>query len=240
MNLDLLITLRCNAKCWNCVELCNSEPRTGLNYDDSDMTLGQIDHFIDQVKEKGRVALFDYLTVTGGEALLHPHVEEIVRRLEPLLERGYVRKLCLNSNLILPSPPSLKKYIINFSQPKDNWKIHHAALLHPTDFGGETKTYATCVHYRKNMIVLSYQGYSLCCAGDAYIRLFGMEELIVDTIPMYGPPAGMDRICEHCPFGNEERLPKERNVGLPVSAIYTAEAEKNKAGRRITKRFPKK
>ena len=48
--IDLQITLRCNTKCLNCIEFCNMDNLTGLNYNDTDMSLEQIRYFIDNIK----------------------------------------------------------------------------------------------------------------------------------------------------------------------------------------------
>ena len=238
-NLDILITLRCNATCRNCIEFCNMQDVTGLDYSDSDMTLGQIDHFIDQVRASGRRPVFGNVTVTGGEPLLHPDVVAIVHRLEPLVAEGILGNLCVNSNRILAPPPGLESYIINFVLPKDKWKVHRVVLRHPDDLPGQKYTYATCTQYRKNTVVLSYQGYSVCCAGDAYARLFCLDDLISQEIPERAPD-GIDKVCRHCPFSIESTLPLERNDGRPVSQIYAAEAAKNAAGRTINTRFPER
>ena len=50
VNIDLCVTLRCTAACPNCVRFCNMSAVTGLDYSDSDMTMGQIAEFIRQVQ----------------------------------------------------------------------------------------------------------------------------------------------------------------------------------------------
>jgi hypothetical protein len=202
------------------------------------MTLGQIEEFVRQIKELNIPGLFHSICLTGGEPLLHPKVSEITEKMEELRRLGYVKRILINSNTILPAPENLKKYIVNYSKPAKKPTIHNTALLHPDDFGGTKMTYRQCEHYRKNTVTLTYQGFSLCCASDGYIRLFGKEELIFDHLPLDVPESSMDTICEHCPFGNDKILPMEKDVGCPVSDIYKKEAEKNRMGRKITKRFP--
>lgn len=237
IHLDILITLRCNAACMNCIKFCNKGKVTGLDYSDSDMTLEQIDEFVRQIKELNIPGLFHSICLTGGEPLLHPKVSEILDKMKELQGLGYVKRLSINSNTILPAPEHLKKYIVNYSTPKKKLSIHNTALLHPNDFGGTKMTYRACGHYRKNTVVLTYQGFSLCCAADGYIRLFGKEDLIFDHLPLDISETAMDTICEHCPFGNDKILPLEKDAGCPVSDIYRREAEKNRTGRKITKRF---
>jgi beta-1,4-mannosyl-glycoprotein beta-1,4-N-acetylglucosaminyltransferase len=240
INLDLCITLRCNYNCLNCIQFCNKEEITGLNYFNSDMTLGQIDNFINQVKSFGKTNFLNNINVTGGEPLLHPDIEKIMIKLEELKKDHYVKSITINSNKIITSPQSLKDYIINYSLPKDNPSKHNVVFLHPLDFSGKKQTYKKCTHYRKHTIVLNYLGYSICCASGAYIRLFCMEDLILNYLPKSledFPLKEMDKICEHCPFGSEN-LPFEKDIGCPISDIYKKEGDKNSYGRKIKKRFP--
>lgn len=240
-NLDICITLRCNAHCKNCIELCNMQEVTGIDYSDSDMTLSQIDNFIDQVQAQGRQQVFDQVGVTGGEPLLHPQVEEIVKRLDRLYAVGIFKNLYINSNLKIPAIPSLKKYILNYTPLEKKPLIHNTMLLHPTDIGATPKTRVQCTHYRKDTWVLNYLGFSLCCAGDAYGRLFGRQDLILDHLPKSVKDfPNMDAICLHCPFSSDDLVPLEKDRGCPVSSIYAAEIVKNKQCSRLTKRFPGK
>ena len=223
--------------------MCNTKSITGLDYSYSDMTIVQIYNFIQQLKDFGRKNIFETIGITGGEPLLHPDIEEITFKLEDLRQQGYFANLVIGSNKVLGAPENLRKYIINFSSPKDNKNIHNTSLIHPNDFGGIKQTYDRCNHHRKNRVVLTYQGYSICCAADAYIRLFCMDDLILDYLPKSlndFPLKEMDKICEHCPFGNENILPFERDRGCPISNIYEIEANKNKLGRKILKRFAEK
>ena len=246
--LDLLITLRCNARCANCIELCNSRDRTGLDYSDSDMTLGQIHNLVRQVRELGVAPLFTTVSVTGGEPLLHPQVEQIVSVLrDGILAPGFAQEMRINTNGLLAPPAVLREFCVTYSTVSTKPSEHNVCLLHPADFGGKTHTFDSCPHYRKNRVVLSYQGFSMCCAGDAYIRLFCRDDLILDHLPasVDGFPLREmgESICRHCPFSNDTQntsslLPFERDQGSPVSAIYAEQAALNKAGLRIVKRFP--
>lgn len=238
MNLDLNITLRCNGHCLNCIKFCNRGDITGLDYSKSDMTMGQIDNFVEQVKSFPKNVV-ENINITGGEPLLHPNIREIVLKIEKLMKDEYIKKYTVNTNtLVRPLPQDLSDYIINYSHPRNSSRTHNVVFLHPDDFGTR-KTYRDCTHYRKNTVVLNYLGCSICCAGDSYIRLFCMDDLILDYVPdsVEGFPP-MDKICQHCPFGSYESLPFERDIGCPVSEIYMIEAEKNRQGREIAKRFP--
>ena len=238
-NLDILVTLRCNAKCRNCIEFCNREQDTGLDYSDSDMTLAQIDNFVSQVREAAYKITFEHVYVTGGEPLLHPRIVEIVRRLDPLRAAGYITELHVNSNMTLPVPKQIQKYVVNFTNVKDKAAKHQVVLLHPSEMSKFARGRSRCTHYRKDTWTLSYLGFALCCAGDGYARLYGRGDMFLSHLPLSVRefPA-MDEICWNCPFSMEDKLPMESKAGAPVSKIYTTEADKNKAGRKIAVRYP--
>lgn len=234
--LDLQITLRCNAACSNCIKFCNLQRVTGLDYSQSDLTRGQIAAFINDVRTAG--VTIDNLVVTGGEPLLHSEVVDFVHTLrDALLDSGHVRRVLLNTNLRQAVPKPLLPYAVNYSRPEESERIHDAVFVHPDDHGGPVR-FADCRHYRKYRVVCNYQGYSLCCAGDGYIRLFALEHLIVDHLPadyQGFPLASMDDVCRNCPFGGSP--PKQADVGCPVSPIYAEQGKQNRAGRSIAKRL---
>ena len=243
--IDLQITLRCNVKCPNCIKFCNMKDSTGLNYSDSDMTMDQIDNFIQQIKNLNHKGKYQLVCITGGEPLLHPNVEEITFKLEKLRKQGHFKELTINSNLTIDIPPKLKKYIINWSEPKNNNLVHNTVLLHPLEFGGKQYTFDSCAHHRKGTVVANYMGFSVCCAGDGLIRLFGYDDLITDHLyPAWYefPTKQMDKVCKQCPFGNQNEteniVPWEKDEGCPVSRVYAKEANLNKLGRKIMKRLP--
>lgn len=220
---------------------------TGLDYSSSDMTLGQIRNFISEVETLGQKknhVVFNVLQVSGGEPLLHPQIVEIVKLLEKLVEAKLVSRMIVNSNLVETAPKEVAPYIINYSTVQQKPQVHIAALLHPDDVGVPRSTFSSCRYHSKWRVVLTYQGYSICCDADGYIRLFGEDELIVDHLPEDEsgfPLDKMDRVCQHCAFGytsNTEKL--EKDVGRPISKIYEDQAELNRSGRIITKVYPSK
>ena len=119
VKLDICVTLRCNAYCKNCLRFCNLKDITGLDYSDSDMTMGQIDYFIDQMRALKGQFMLRSLNLSGGEPLLHPQIVEIVERLEVLRREGLVRSLTVNSNEVVTAPECLKTYIINYVKLKE-------------------------------------------------------------------------------------------------------------------------
>lgn len=241
-SLDLEITLRCNAFCKNCFKFCNMHEKSGLNYYDSDMTLDQIDKFINQVTEVSKIQkqVIEFCSITGGEPMLHPQISEIFDRIYwKLLSTGMIGNLFINSNLIVKAPEQLKPFIVNFTSIDKKIDAHNTALVHPDDVPELRPNFAMCNHIRKRTIVLNYLGFSLCCAADGYIRLLGLEDLILDKLPTTYtgfPLDKMDKVCNHCPFGCDNP-PLEKDHGAPVSKFYAEQAELNKTGRKITKRF---
>ena len=219
------------------MKFCNMEALTGLDQSKSDMTLGQIDYLIDQVRSKP--VRFGTLSVTGGEPLLHPDIVEIVRRLDCLVAEKKVDYLFVNSNQLLEPPPELRGRILNFLPHKDKANSHHAMLVHPRDFGGTQVTHNQCTFVGKDQWMLNYQGLFRCCAGD-YIRLFGRGDLMLDHIPeSVDEFPNMDEVCLQCAFSNVGgKLPPARTHGTYVSEIYAREAEKNRHSQRIAKRWP--
>lgn len=243
--IDLELTLKCNWHCKNCVRFCNMGKTTGLDYEDSTMTIGQIKNFIKQVKEiyrEKKITVSDAIILSGGEPLLHPDVAEITFLLhKELLDTNLIQHLRINSNLVVKAPEELKKYILNFTPFNEKPNIHRAVLIHPDDLKEARPTYASCctIPDNKRKVVLNKYGYSRCCDSDGYIRLFCEEDLIVDVLPSNENFLldKMDKICQHCVFGcKTEKL--EKDVGCPISKIYLEQAELNKAGRKINKIFP--
>ena len=244
-DLDILVTLRCNASCKNCIEMCNSCEWTGLNYDNMDMSAEQIHLFCRESKtiwEKQKpLPLWGRVVITGGEPLLHPDVIKISRILRAKLIEEYpvAESLLLNTNMTLPIPSGLACPTINYLSIEHKPKMHNAVLMHPDDMGCKRPAYVKCQHYRKRTRVLSKHGFSTCCAGDGYIRLFGLGSLIHDHLPSSiedWHPENMDTICQHCPFGCTKEV-LERDVGAPVSKLYMEQIKANKAGRIISKTY---
>lgn len=243
--IDLAVTLRCNWKCKNCLRFCNMKNESGLSYEDSDMTISQIENFINQVEElsnKENRRVFEFIQVSGGEPLLHPNIVEIVQLLQKrLIEKKYCGRLIVNSNLMSETPKEIEEYIINYLTVEEKNNVHIAVLLHPDEIGVNRPTFHSCNYLNKKRLVLTYQGYNVCCSADGYIRLFGEEGLILDRLPNSIDGFDLDsmnRVCQHCAFGCIPFAAFEKEIGQPISKIYQEQANLNKQGRVIKKRFP--
>ncbi len=252
-DVQILITLRCNLPCLNCVKLCGMKSVTGLDYTKSDMTIGQIEHFIDSVKSLSHYPhpILGKVCVTGGEPLLHTKVKEIVNLLErELVNSGLAEMVFINSNAVLEPPPELKKYVITWSTAQVKELVHNVMLWHPTELGpkfglGPPLTYKTCKGGAgQYALLLTHNGYSMCYGADGYIRLFCLDHLIIDYLPAgvnEFPVDRMDDVCQHCVFGyGNDVLPRDWEYGRPVSTQYSKEAQLNRRGRSITKQFPER
>jgi hypothetical protein len=243
--IDVEVTLRCNWRCENCIKFCNMQNETGLDYRDTDMSMGQIENFVSEVEKIGaekKQLVTNTVFLTGGEPLLHPDIIEMAKLVKTLVDKSLIRSLAINSNLVKKAPEELKPFVVNFSTTEQKAQIHNTVLIHPDDMEQRRPSFATCKHYRKWRIVLSRYGYNMCCAGDGYMRLFGEEELFIDHLP--DSPNGfpldkMDRVCQHCPFGCD-MIAMEKDVGCPISKIYAEQAELNRNGRKIQKIYPSK
>ena len=238
--LDLCITFRCNAACPNCIKFCGLDRFTGLVGSETDMTLAQVRHAVAQWRAAARRPVWDVVTVTGGEALVHPDLEAIMREVLPLAGEGVVGGVQINSNLRQPYPEWLESHIVNYTTPSRHRHTHKAALWHPHEWGA-SPTYETCQHYRKHTVSLSYLGYALCCAGESYARLVGREDAFMHELPESvdsWPREVVDAVCGHCPFGDEEHQPFEFEVGRPVSDTYRQFASFNRSWGTIRTRFP--
>jgi len=239
--LELLITLRCNFFCKNCIRLCNSEDVTGLNYDSLDMRVGHVRKFINDVKAVHlRTAVkpvVHMIVITGGEPTLHPDIAMFANMInDELVSTGLANGLCINSNIMRKPAPEIERWVVNFTPVTKKHVVHTAVLLAPTI----KPQFDPCGHYRKWRVEVSVHGYSLCCASGGYIRLFGLSHLYSQNLPDHPSKfefiPQMNDVCQHCAFGGAPV--QESEIGRPVSPVYAAEVEKNKGGVRITSILP--
>jgi radical SAM protein with 4Fe4S-binding SPASM domain len=86
------ITERCNLSCMHCFI---NQPAGGQQASSREMTAPQIGTILDQIAEAGCL----YLLLTGGEALLRPDFQEILRHAK---EKGLLVTLFTNGTLLTP------------------------------------------------------------------------------------------------------------------------------------------
>lgn len=242
-SLEIVITLRCNAACRNCIRLCNSTLTTGLDYSDMDMNLADVARIRDDIvgieSRTGRQA-FGIVCLTGGEPFMHPDLAKMVELLRPL-SRCW-GDLVINSNRTLPIPDELEPYVVHWWGVDEKPRQHQCMLVSPSDpplgyprQGG--RTWEQCQHYRKHRLVATLHGYQLCCAAEGYTRLLHLPELLVGRLPdSEGGMPRPDQVCQHCAFGAPVAL-LERDYGRPVSPVFDAAALLNRHGRTLPKKL---
>ena len=233
--IDVLLTLRCNAACVNCSRGCNAD-FTGLDLSASDMTVEQITAMAGQIedvyREIGR-PVTEKLNLSGGEALLHPRLDEIVSLLEErLLRPGIIRRLTVGTNGLLPPPPVAARFAECLCPVRDKPGIHTAVWIDPADRDPRppAATWHRCTMEHRHVAVASWLGWSLCCYADGYLRLFRATELLLDRLPWkweQWPLDAMRAVCGRCVHGHPP-VSYERDVGRPLSAIYRQAGEANR------------
>lgn len=88
----LEVTLRCNLRCVHCYNFDRAEPYPKARAAD-ELTTPEILRVIDELALAGCL----FLSLTGGEALLHPHLDDIVRRAR---ERRFAIRVKSNGTLL--------------------------------------------------------------------------------------------------------------------------------------------
>lgn len=244
-SLEVVITLRCNLSCRNCIRLCNSTVTTGLDYVGLDMALADVRRIIGDISdvyESTGQQVLGTLCLTGGEPTMHPELESMLALCRALLPPYMVGELVVNVNRTRPVPASVEPYVVHWWSPEEKAQLHQCALVSPTDpppgfphQGG--RTWDTCEHYRKHRLVATVHGYGLCCAAEGYTRLLHVPELLVGKLPasLDGFPRP-DPVCQHCAFGAPVAI-LERDHGRPVSRVFDESAHLNRKGRRMPEKL---
>jgi hypothetical protein len=223
MNVELNITLRCNKKCWACNRLCNVYPYTK----DDDVTLEQIDRFIEQAK----TIPVNKVKVLGGEPLLHPQFKEIYNKLLQALKDGIIHALKIDTNHTVPFPKDLEIIPgVRIMGKKEELK-KHLPIIHPLDAGFITNARPNCPMLRRCGASLDNLGWLPCSAAIPINRMFNLGLYRKD---LQKEPWGLDILCRNCPFS----LPQE----WQDSHLYPLNAhpeEYDKPSPLFEKRLPK-
>src|SRR4051794_8235874 len=74
LNVTLELTLRCNLKCVHCYNFDRDLPYLPLKKREEELSDPEILRILDEVREEGCL----YLALTGGEAMLHPRLDDFV------------------------------------------------------------------------------------------------------------------------------------------------------------------
>ena len=237
---NLVITLRCNGACRNCIRLCCSSEWSGFDDSGTDMTEAQWMRAIDDIErvaDKTGRPTFEVLAISGGEMTMHPEWQRFAEIAIERLEAKAVNRVCLNTNRTGHIPEHLQSRVVSWWDIGDEKAQNHTAMFIDPAERGYCITRGTCLHHRKRFSACNCYGWMQCCGAEGYIRLFGAEDLILDHLPTsHADWPDMDRICAHCAFAARHEV-FERDVGRPISRVYQEQAALNKAGRRIGKRY---
>lgn len=192
MNIELEITLRCNATCPSCSR------HTHLSeYKNSDMTLEQIDKFIQEVKNHNNI---DLISVMGGEPTVHPFFEVIIFKLyEELLQKKYIKRLQIITNGKIEVSSSISKIISVIKYPQEfKGNEHRCQFVAPIDTGQILKEYACDIPQVCGLGFNAY-GCNPCGAGGAIARLFGLQKYIMYSLPKNVEEFGdLYDLCKYC------------------------------------------
>ena len=171
MNIEMEITLRCNAYCPS----CSRHSPYGLYDEASDVTIEQVDRFCAEVKGHGHI---EYIWVMGGEPTLHPELGEILYKLQ-----GLNVTVVLVSNGILPMPVYQQGEKLQYGvdlRPPCKGQDHRCMLVAPYDTGQELKE---CPVPKDCGVSWGAYGWYPCGAGGAICRLFDIHHLRSASIP---------------------------------------------------------
>lgn len=227
--IDVLLTLRCNATCPNCVRGCNAADVTGLAWDtSSDMSEGQMLALIADLRSiqflTGQPATCQ-LNLSGGEPTLHPRLAEFVRLLEPLLQDNVIGRLTIGTNGLIPPPPGCDQYAMTATPLAEKHRHHYAIYNSPWPALRDV-SWHSCIMPHRFVPVVSRYGCSLCCYGDHLVRLFRREDLLLRTLPHDVSKFALTsykEICRRCVFSQPDPS-MESVIGRPVAPIFLAEA----------------
>lgn len=177
MNIELEITLKCNATCLNCNKFCHMEDLGIVYGDEMDLTLQDIDGFIQQVKNIGNVK---DIRIMGGEPTLHPLYEDICLKIKQgLLDTRIIHDAYVVTNGILKRPSCLKSRIQMPMETKN--RLHTCALVSPTDRGVPLRD-KECMTPKVFGVSYNKLGWYPCGPGGAIARLFNLTNIKKDTV----------------------------------------------------------
>jgi hypothetical protein len=209
---------------------------TGIDYGNGDMTLEQIEKFIDQV-EKSKT-IFNQITLMGGEPLKHPKLGKIVKLInDRLIEQFLVKKFIIETNGTLPKPKKLEGYCRTVHPlPKVDW--HSCIFVSPLDDQGFELGMCGIPDFCG--ISLNKYGYMAGSHCASLALLFGRYDLFKYELPN-GPKdfeADMKDLCKHCQYAYWQKdhlmfkkpFPgrREKNYGRMITKTYQEAFDKIK------------
>jgi organic radical activating enzyme len=215
LNIELEITLKCNAGCLNCNKFCNMEDLGIIYGDEMDLSLDDIDKFIDQVKALGHVR---DIRIMGGEPTVHPLYEEICKKIkEKLVDTNLIKRAYVVTNGVQKKTSCLSTIVqMPIGQKKQS---HTCVLVSPIDLKMSFRN-DVCPTPRVWGVSYNKLGWYPCGPGGAIARLFKMEHIRKDTIKSVDDwGATIKDVCSLCQNSAPERI-FERDHGRPITASY--------------------
>ncbi len=197
--IELEITLRCNYQCFGCNRLVGQ-----FDLPESDMTLEQIGRFTDDVRSLPFG--LEYITVMGGEPLVHPRFDAILEMLhEELVSPGMVGRLVLCSNG-LKAPTRLVRQLNVEERTASHirHKRHANFYQSPADNGWPIKSKCHIPDVWCG-IALNAWGYWPCGPGSSLARLFHWPSYARHVIPTDLSTWDYAPLCRHCVHMAHER-----------------------------------
>lgn len=204
--IELDITYECNLNCVSCNRSCPQAPSMT-----SDMTLDQIQHFIDESIEKGRK--WELINILGGEPTLHPDFLEIINT----ILRNYIEKfspdtiLQVTSNgysertrALLQQLPDSDNVVIDEYSYKDSPIVPYFTPFNMAPI--DTDEFQN-LDFRRGCWVTSYcgiglnvYGYYPCAVAGAMDRVRG-DDVGIKSLSEVTPERMkdlLDRFCRYC------------------------------------------
>ena len=200
--IELEITFKCNATCKNCNRMCGM-----MDLGDSNMTIGQIEHFIHEMTNKKHE--ITSIAIIGGEALTHPDFLEIWFLLyNKLYKTGIIRLMMLATNCILPVPKELQRCTYQLVPSPPHTKQHFNFYTSPTDVEVEVQR---CDVVKRCGIALNTFGYFPCAGGGSALSMLLNLNMAKYSLPPNLSVWDYNDICKYCCFAYKNRVYEDMN-----------------------------
>lgn len=208
-NIVLEITYECNLMCDFCNRWCKLTP---VKNDSSRMTVEQIQHFVNEMK----VYHTPEIKISGGEALLHPDILQILDTLKILLDEGHCKQISLLTNGILEEKiKDIPRWvnIVNSKKIKQPF-IHSKYGIPPIELNkivnAENNKCDHIFDISNCSICLNKWGYYLAGPCGALDRFIGVDagvktlkEIIESDFKVLEDQ--QDKLCKFCGFSYESK-----------------------------------
>lgn len=200
----------------NCNKFCNMEDLGIVYGDEMDLSLEDIDKFIQQVKDMGNVK---DIRIMGGEPTVHPLFEEICKKIKgDLLDTKSISgKAYVVTNGLVKKESCLRRCV---QMPMGIRPIlHTCALVSPTDLKVPFRD-DVCPTPKKWGVSYNKLGWFPCGPGGAIARLFKLDHMrksAIKSVDDWGD--SIIDVCSRCQNYAKEIL-FERDCGRRITESY--------------------